>query len=81
MERGNYAVIVNIQTIILRLFSSEDLQIIKGFLTASVERIFSRFGLVHSKIRNRLGVEKSAKLDFLYNVSNKDVAIDEDHLE
>ena len=67
-------------------FSSEDLQIIKGFLTASasstsVERIFSRFGLVRSKIRNRLGVEKSAKLVFLYNVSNKDVEIDEDHLE
>ena len=66
-------------------FSSEHLQIIKGFLTASassasVERMFSRFGLVHSKIRNRLGVEKSAKLVFLYNVSNKDVEID-DHLE
>ena len=52
-------------------FSDEDLQIIKGFLTASasnasVERIFSRFGLFHSKIRNRLGVKKAAKLVFLY---------------
>lgn len=64
-------------------FSDEVLKSIKGFLTASassasVERIFSRFGLVHSKLRNRLGVEKAAKLVFLYKVLNKDVQMDDD---
>ena len=33
--------------------------------TASVERIFSTFGVVHSKLRNRLGVEKASKLVFV----------------
>ena len=56
---------------------------IKGFLTAnassaSVERIFSRFGLIHSKLRNRLGVEKAAKLVFLYKVLNKDGEMNDD---
>lgn len=30
--------------------------------SAGIERLFSAFGLVHSKLRNRLGVEKTAKL-------------------
>ncbi|XP_055845077.1 uncharacterized protein LOC129911335 [Episyrphus balteatus] len=34
--------------------------------SASVERIFSTFGLVQSKLRNRLGNEKAAKLVFLF---------------
>ena len=43
-----------------------------------LERIFSRFGLVHSKIRNKLGVEKAAKLVFLYKVLNKDIEMEDD---
>lgn len=38
--------------------------------TASLERVFSTFGLVHSKLRNRLGIEKAGKLVFLYRVLN-----------
>ena len=33
---------------------------------SDVERAFSTFGLVHSKLRNRLGVAKAAKLVCLY---------------
>ena len=36
--------------------------------SASIERIFSSFGLIHNKIRNRLGVEKAAKLVFCYRM-------------
>lgn len=38
--------------------------------SASVERVFSTFGFVHSKVRNRLGVDKAAKLTFMYRVLN-----------
>lgn len=38
--------------------------------TASIERIFSKFGLVHTKLRNRLGVEKASKLVFLIKQMN-----------
>jgi len=38
--------------------------------SAGVERIFSTFGLVHSKLRNRLGVEKAGKLVFIYKLLN-----------
>jgi hypothetical protein len=38
---------------------------------AGLERIFSSFGLVHSKLRNRLGNEKAAKLTFLVRVLNQ----------
>lgn len=38
--------------------------------SASVERIFSTFGMVHSKVRNRLGTEKASKLVFLYKYYN-----------
>lgn len=41
--------------------------------SASVERIFSSFGLVHSKLRNRLGTEKASKLVFLFKVFNSGV--------
>ena len=34
--------------------------------SASIERVFSTFGLVHSKLRNRLGIEKAAKLVFCF---------------
>ena len=36
--------------------------------SASVERVFSNFGLIHSKIRNRLGNEKASKLVFCYRM-------------
>lgn len=39
--------------------------------SASVERVFSAHGLVHSTVRNRLGAEKAAKLVFLYKALNK----------
>ena len=40
--------------------------------SASIERVFSTFGLVHSKIKNRLGVEKASKLVFLHRTMNRD---------
>lgn len=48
---------------------------IQQFLTATasssgVERIFSKFGLVHTKLRNRLGIEKAAKLTFINTYIN-----------
>ena len=38
--------------------------------SAGIERIFSTFGFVHSKIRNRLGTNKAGKLVFLYKLLN-----------
>ena len=38
--------------------------------SAGVERIFSTFGFIHSKIRNRLGTEKAGKLVFIYKLLN-----------
>lgn len=38
--------------------------------SAGVERIFSTFGFVHSKTRNRLGTEKAGKLVFIYKLLN-----------
>lgn len=38
--------------------------------SASVERIFSSFGMVQSKLRNRLGTDKAAKLVFIYKCYN-----------
>lgn len=38
--------------------------------SASVERMFSSFGLVHSKLRNKLGTKKASKLVFLFKVFN-----------
>lgn len=39
--------------------------------SASVERMFSTFGLVQSKIRNKLGLEKASKLVFLFKAFNR----------
>ena len=39
--------------------------------SSGVERVFSSFGLVHSKLRNRLGTEKAAKLVFLFKSMNE----------
>ena len=38
--------------------------------SAGVERVFSAFGIIHTKLRNRLGVEKAAKLVLLYKYYN-----------
>lgn len=56
--------------------SSKELLVIEQLMTAKatsagVERIFSTFGFVHSKLRNQLGVEKAAKLAFLFKSLNK----------
>jgi len=40
--------------------------------TASLERIFSSYGLVHSKLRNKLGNKKAAQLTFLFCYLNQD---------
>lgn len=39
--------------------------------TAGLERIFSTFGLVHSKLRNKLGTEKAGKLTFMFRHFNQ----------
>lgn len=39
--------------------------------TAALERCFSTFGLVQSKLRNRLGNEKAAKLVFMFKYYNQ----------
>lgn len=55
--------------------SDEFLSFVRRLVTAvtssaSIERVFSTFGLVHSKLRNRLGVEKAGKLVFIYRIMN-----------
>lgn len=49
--------------------------------THSVERLFSTFGLVHSKMSNRLGVTKAEKLVFIYRVLNTVQTEDEEDNE
>lgn len=39
--------------------------------SAGIERLFSTFGYVHSKTRNRLGVEKASKLVTIFKHLNK----------
>lgn len=46
--------------------------------SAGVERVFSSMGLVHSKLRNRLGVLKAGKLAFLFKLLNKKTLQPED---
>jgi hypothetical protein len=36
--------------------------------SSSIERVFSSFGLIHTKLRNRLGIEKAQKLVFCYRM-------------
>ena len=38
--------------------------------SASIERVFSTVVLVHSKVRNKLGVDKAGKLVFIYRMLN-----------
>ncbi|KAF0714582.1 Dimer Tnp hAT domain-containing protein [Aphis craccivora] len=39
--------------------------------SAGIERLFSSFGFIHSKSRNRLGVEKCSKLVTIFKHLNK----------
>lgn len=48
--------------------------------TAGLERIFSSFGIVQSKLRNRLGNEKASKLVFMFKCFNQNVAEKKDDL-
>jgi hypothetical protein len=36
--------------------------------SAAIERIFSNFGMIQSKLRNRLGLAKAGKLVFCYRL-------------
>ena len=59
----------------LDLVDDSEKKIIQRLLTAvafsfGVERIFSTFGLVQSKLRNKLGTDKAAKLVFLFKEYN-----------
>ena len=36
--------------------------------SAAIERIFSNFGMIQSKLRNRLGLVKAGKLVFCYRM-------------
>ena len=65
-------------------FNEDFIQLIKCLLcsvasSSDVERAFSTFGLVHSKLRNRLGVAKAAKLVFIYRVLNVNIASGSDN--
>lgn len=56
--------------------SHEMLEVVTKLFTAvassaGIERIFSTYGLVHSKIRNMLEVEKSSKLGAIFKSLNK----------
>lgn len=41
--------------------------------SAGIERLFSTFGMIHSDLRNQLGVEKAAKLVFIHAELNKNI--------
>lgn len=60
------------------MLDSDILLSVRQLLTAvasssGVERVFSSYGLVHTKLRNRLGTEKAAKLVFLFKTMNSNV--------
>ena len=59
------------QQLIVSLLTAKD-------SSAGVERVFSSFGLVQSKLRNRLGNEKAAKLVFLFKQFNQKGAQEEE---
>lgn len=46
--------------------------------SAGIERLFSTFGFVHSKVRNRLGTEKSAKLVSVFRALNQKVQVEDE---
>lgn len=43
--------------------------------SAGIERLFSTFGLVHSKLRNRLGTEKASKLVSIIRTLNSNNSV------
>ena len=45
-------------------------------LSASIERIFSNFSHIHTKIKNRLGNLKTSKLVFCYRMLHGDCVLD-----
>lgn len=49
--------------------------------TAALERYFSSFGLVQSKLRNRLGCQKTAKLVFLFKYLNEATGAQDHNLD
>ena len=51
-------------------WKNQEFMLDKKHLVSGIETIFSTFGLVHSKLRNRLHIEKAAKLVFLYKLLN-----------
>ena len=60
------------------MLESDVLLTVRQLLTAiasssGVERVFSSYGLVHTKLRNRLGTDKAAKLVFLFKIMNTNV--------
>lgn len=60
----------SVQMIDKSLLKEKDAKRLEQLMTAvasssGVERTFSKFGIVHSKLRNKLGVEKAAKLVFI----------------
>ena len=65
-------------------FDEDLIQLMKCLLCSvassfNVQQTFSTFGLVHSKLRNRLGVAKAVKLVFTYRVLNVNIASDSDN--
>lgn len=63
--------------------SEETIELCKKLFTAvassaGIERLFSSFGLVHSKLRNRLGTEKASKLVTVMKVFNNNVPLEEE---
>ena len=36
--------------------------------SAAIERMFSNFGLIHTKLRNKLGIQKCEKIVFCYQM-------------
>ncbi len=57
--------------IIIIIIKKTVMQMFTAVVTsASVEWLFSTYGLVHTKLRNKLGNEKAGKLVFLYKALN-----------
>ena len=61
------------------ILSSDVISAVQQLLSAvasssGVERVFSSYGLVHSKLRNRLGTTKAVKLVFLFKTMNAHTA-------
>ena len=44
--------------------------------SASLERVFSSFGLVHTKLRNKLGIAKAQKLVYCYRMLRGSAELD-----